>query len=231
MTGGEMFGPYRLEGLIGAGGTGEVYQAELIESDDIVAIKRRPARREGDASMSSRFHRELDVVAQLDNPHVIPVYEFGELDDLLFAEMPLIAGISLADLIGRHGGLPPERVVPLVSQMAGALDAAHAAGLVHRDVKPSNVLIAELGNQHDHGYLIDFSLTRATFGEGPTSVNDQGVPTTTLRYAAPERFLRGRDLDHRIDVYALGCVLYEALTGQPPFAGEELADLRQAHVN
>lgn len=226
-----MFGPYRLEGLIGAGGTGEVYQAELTESDDIVAIKRRTARRDGDASLSSRFHRELEVVAQLDNPHVIPVYEFGELDELLFAEMPLIDGVSLADLIARNGGLPPERVVPLISQVAQALDAAHDRGIVHRDVKPSNVLIAELGNQHDHAYLIDFSLTRATFGEGPTSVDDRGVPTTTLRYAAPERFLRGRDLDHRIDVYALGCVLYEALTGEVPFQGEELAELRQAHVN
>jgi hypothetical protein len=164
------------------------------------------------------------MAAQLREPHVIPIHDFGEIDGQLFLDMRLVEGVDLAALLVQRGPLPPVRAVNIVSQIACALDAAHAEGLVHRDVKPSNVLIS--GSQEDYIYLVDFGIPRTAVG---TSLTGTGATIGTLDYMAPERLLDGHG-DHRVDVYSLACLLYETLTAGKPFTGEGLPALMYAHV-
>ncbi|PXY32128.1 serine/threonine-protein kinase [Prauserella muralis] len=219
----ELFGPYRLDALIGRGGMGEVYRAYDTRKDRVVALKRLPHTLAADADFQARFRRESRVAARLREPHVIPIHDYGEIDGLLFLDMRLVDGVDLATLLHRDGPLEPDRAVRVVAQVAGALDAAHADGLVHRDVKPSNVLLSG----DDHVYLVDFGIASSATGTRLTGTGDMiGTP----HYMAPERFGSGR-VDARSDVYALTCVLYEALTGHKPFAGEDALAQLYAHAN
>jgi serine/threonine protein kinase len=224
---GEQFGSYRLDELIGQGGMGEVYRAYDTTRKRTVALKRLSAQQAGDREFQARFQREAEVAARLTEPHIIPIHDYGEIAGQLFIDMRLIVGKDLAALIRDTGPLPPARAVAIVTQVASALAAAHAEGLIHRDVKPSNVLISATDRGEDYVHLVDFGIARF---DGATSLTATGSAVGTVDYMAPERLLHGQ-CDHRVDVYALGCVLYEALTGTKPFPYAGLAAQMYAHVH
>ena len=214
----EMFGPYRLEERIGRGGMGEVYRAFDTSRQRTVAVKRLHAGLADDADYQERFRRESRTAARLSSPHVIPIHDFGTIDGRLYIDMRLVSGVDLAEEIERHGKLDPRRAAEIVRQTADALDAAHDDGLIHRDVKPSNVLITQHRGR-DFVYLVDFGIVRAMGGDTRSSLTGTGSAIGTLAYMAPELFV-GREMDRRVDVYALGCLLFEAIAGRPPFLSE-----------
>lgn len=218
---GTPFGRYRLVEMLGRGGMGEVWRAFDTVTERIVAVKVLPAHLAGDEGFQQRFLREAKAAASLNEPHVVPIYDFGEIDSRLFVAMRLVDGQDLQHLLA-HGPLSPDRAVTLIEQIALALDAAHRIGLVHRDVKPSNILVAE----DDFAYLIDFGIARVA---GETGLTSTGMTLGTWPYMAPERFRTGT-ADARADVYALTCVLHQALTGQQPFPGESLEQIATGHM-
>ena len=202
-------GGYRVEELIGRGGMGEVYRAHDGHLDRNVALKILAPRYADDEGFRERLLRESRIAASLDHSNVVPVYDAGEADAGFYLAMRYVEGADLRAVLRREGALAPARALEIVSQVAGALDAAHAKGLVHRDVKPSNVLIDERG----HCYLADFGLTQSASDRGQAT---DGSLLGTLDYVAPEQ-IRGDEVAGRADVYALGCMLFECLTGEGPF--------------
>ena len=218
---------YKVEALIGRGGMGAVYRAEEEGLGRKVALKVIAPELAQDERFRERFLRESRIAASLDHPHVIPIYQAGDEDGLLFLAMRYVEGTDLARVVAEDGALEPRRAVDLLSQVAEALDAAHEKGLVHRDVKPSNVLIAEAAGR-EHCYLGDFGLTKRTGSLSGVSV--AGEIVGTLEYVAPEQ-ITGNPLDERSDVYSLGCVVYECLTGQSPFPRATDVALLWAHVH
>ena len=191
---------YRLEALIGHGGMGVVYRAHDLALDRDVALKLLAPHLADDVSFRERFLRESRLAASLEHPNVVPIHDAGEIDGQLYIAMRLVDGTDLKQLL-REGPLDPARAIHIVEQIAGALDAAHARGLVHRDVKPSNVLLDE----HEHAYLADFGLSRY-LGEAGAALGAENS-LGTIDYVAPEQ-IRGEEIDGRADVYALGCLLY-----------------------
>ena len=220
---GTPFGRYRLVELRGRGGMGEVWRAYDTRTDREVAIKVLPAHFADDQMFLQRFRREAHAAARLHNPHVIPIHDYGEIDGRLYVDMRLIEGRDLQTVLV-EGPLEPARAARIIEQVAKALHAAHKVGLVHRDVKPSNVLLDE----DDYAYLIDFGIARAL---DETRLTGTGNAIGTFQYMAPERLSDKADDDARADIYALACVLYECLTGEPPFAGNGMAGLVAAHLN
>ena len=218
---GTPFGRYRLVELLGRGGMGEVWRAHDTGTDRVVALKLLSVHLADDDVFQERFRREARSAAGLDEPHVVPIHDFGEIDGRLFVSMRLIKGRELEDIL-KDGPLPPDRAVAIIEQVASALHAAHDVGLVHRDVKPSNILVA----QDDFAYLIDFGIARSAHD---AALTDTGVPIGTWAYMAPERFHTGV-VDARADIYALACVLFESLTGQLPFPANTLEQLAVAHM-
>jgi serine/threonine-protein kinase len=222
----EVFGPYRLDALIGRGGMGEVHRAYDTRRERFVALKRLLRELAADEQYRSRFQRESALAAKLSDPHIVPIHDYGEIDGQLFIDMRLVDGGDLADLIKR-GPLSAARTVDVIAQVADALDAAHAQALVHRDVKPSNVLLVGAEQaQRGVAYLTDFGIARAL--DGPT-VSRTTLGMGSAGYMAPERFT-GDDWDERIDVYALACVLVECLLGHRPFQAESLPSVMHAHL-
>ncbi|ATE56462.1 serine/threonine-protein kinase [Actinosynnema pretiosum] len=219
----EVFGPYRVEGLLGRGGMGEVHRAYDTAHDRVVALKRLSAVYHSDAEFRARFRRESQVAARLREPHVIPIHAYGEIDGTLYLDMRLVEGEDLSDVLER-GPVEPERAVRIVRQAASALDAAHADGLVHRDVKPSNILLSA----GDFVYLVDFGIARSAAGDS-THITASGEVLGTLDYMAPERF-SGTDVGGVVDVYALAGVLFACLTGRRPFTAEGTAAQIWAHM-
>lgn len=218
---GTPFGRYQLVEVLGRGGMGEVWRAFDTITERTVAVKVLPAHLAGDEGFQKRFLREAKAAASLNEPHVVPIYDFGEVDGRLFVAMRLVDGHDLQTLLA-HGPLSPERAVTIIEQVAAALQAAHGIGLVHRDVKPSNILVGD----DDFAYLIDFGIARVA---GETGLTSTGMTLGTWPYMAPERFRTGT-ADARADVYALTCVLYQALTGQQPFPGEGLEQIATGHM-
>ncbi|MGB9225646.1 serine/threonine-protein kinase, partial [Mycobacterium sp.] len=218
---GSMFGPYRLKRALGRGGMGEVYEAEHTVKEWTVAVKLMSQAVSSDPVFRERMKREARIAGSLQEPHVVPIHDYGEIDGQMFLEMRLIEGTNLDTLIKRYGPLTPPRAVAIVTQIASALDAAHAAGVLHRDVKPPNILVT----RDDFAYLVDFGIANATTDEKLTRMGDW---VGTWKYMAPERFSNG-EVTHRADVYALACVLYECLTGAPPYNFEG-GPLVSAHV-
>ncbi|MEZ0358949.1 bifunctional serine/threonine-protein kinase/transporter substrate-binding domain-containing protein [Mycobacterium sp. SA01] len=217
------FGHYQLQELIGRGGMGEVYRAFDTKTDRVVALKVLPHRLAQDQTFQQRFRREAQAAAALNEPHVVPIHGYGEIDGRLYLDMRLIEGQTLGSILSDTGKpLDPALAVSIVEQVASALDAAHAAGLIHRDVKPSNILITG----RDFAYLIDFGLARTASEAGLTTA---GSTLGTLAYMAPERF-SGSQADHRSDVYALACVLYECLTGDRPYPDDSLEQQIAGHM-
>ncbi|MHC1560788.1 protein kinase domain-containing protein [Actinomycetospora sp. C-140] len=212
----EEFGPYRLRRLLGRGGMGEVHEAFDVQRERTVALKRLHPEAQSDPDSRKRFRRESRTVAQLDSPHVIPIHDFGVIDDRMFIDMRLVRGQDLGARLAQVGRFTPIRAVEIVEQVADALGAAHGAGLVHRDVKPSNILLG----RGDFAYLADFGIVHIRESTG--SLTASGASPGTPAYMAPEQ-LRAARFDHRLDVYALGCVLFELLAGRPPFTGHKAA--------
>jgi serine/threonine protein kinase len=218
---GTAFGRFRLMALLGRGGMGEVWKAFDTVTERVVALKVLPAQYADDETFRERFRREARSAAGLSDPHVVPIHDFGEIDGRLYVSMRLIEGRDLQSILA-DGPLEPARAVDIIGQVASALSAAHRVDLVHRDVKPSNILVAE----DDFVYLIDFGLARSTSDDTLTNV---GSVIGTFAYMAPERVTAGRT-DPRSDIYALTCVMHECLTGKQPFPGDSLEQQVGGHL-
>src|SRR5712691_11240595 len=202
---------YRIESLLGRGGMGVVYRARDLALERNVALKLLAPELAQDVRFRERFLRESRLAASLDHPAIIPIYDAGEVAGQLYIAMRLVEGTDLKRLLAEEGALQPEHALALLEQVADALDAAHERGLVHRDVKPSNVLVDE----RRHCYLADFGLSRRLAEQGVPAAAGRSIGT--VDYVAPEQ-IRGEELDGRADLYSLGCLLYECLAGRPPFA-------------
>jgi serine/threonine-protein kinase len=216
---GPRFGPYILTAVIGRGGMGVVYRAYDTVKARTVALKVLTPELAADPVYRERFRRESRRAARLSEPHIIPIHDYGQIDGRLFIDMRLVQGTDLSTMLERDGPLPPNGAAWVIAQVASALDAAHAEGLIHRDVKPSNVLITGHIQSMPFAYLIDFGIARSV---GSVTVSTATSAVGTLAYMAPER-INGEPGDHRSDVYSLACVLYECLAGHEPFTGEMVA--------
>ena len=220
---GTTFGPYRIDDLIGRGGMGEVYRAYDTVKDREVALKLLPRELAKDASYRERFQREARVAARLQEPHVIPIHDFGEIDDILFMDMRLVRGKDLRAVLRRPDHMDVAFAVEVARQVADALEAAHTDGLVHRDVKPENILLLPSG----FAYLADFGIASRSDEVRLTST---GTAIGSFAYMAPERF-QDEPVGPATDIYSLGCVLYECLAGEPPFPRSSVPSMIQAHLN
>jgi serine/threonine protein kinase len=220
---GTELGGYRLGEPLGRGGTSVVYRAEHVRLGRQAALKLLSAG-VGEADFRERFLRESQVAAALDHPSIVPVYDAGEAEDgLLYIAMACVEGSDLKTLLAAEGALPLRRALRIVGQIGAALDAAHSRGLVHRDVKPANILVAE----GDRAYLSDFGVAKELASNGMTRT---GSFVGTIDYCAPEQ-IEGRAVDGRTDVYALACVLYECLAGTPPFSRPSEVAVLNAHLH
>ena|GEM_PF-1318000 len=220
---GSRFGPYELRSLLGRGGMGEVYEAYDTHNDRVVALKLLPAELAQDPTYRERFRRESHAATRIDDPHIVPINRSGEIEGTLYLDMRLIRGDDLRALLRRQGAMEPERAVHIVAQVGAALDAAHAAGLVHRDVKPANILVTPT----DFAFLTDFGIART---EGDSSTTMVGITAGSYTYMAPERFDSG-PITGRADTYSLACVLFECLTGATPFAVHNVSTLIRSHLS
>jgi serine/threonine-protein kinase len=226
-------GPYRLRKRIGAGGMGEVYLAEH-------ALLRRPCalkmiRREhtGDARLLARFEREVQAMATLAHPNTVRIYDYGLADDgTFYYAMEYLPSLSLDELVRRYGPLPPERVVFLLRQVCSALREAHGVGLVHRDIKPGNILTCASGGLHDMVKLLDFGLVRLQAANALPGhrLTELGVSAGTPAFMSPEQASGAADVDARTDIYSLGTVAYFLLTGRPPFVEATSVQTMAAHL-
>ncbi len=219
---GTMFGHYRLLRLIGKGGMGEVYEAEDTVKDRVVALKLLPEGVSHDSVFRKRLQREAHSAGRLQEPHVVPIHDYGEIDGVLYVDMRMINGSDLRKLLKNFGPMTPARAVAIVRQVASAIDAAHESGIMHRDVKPENILIT----RDDFAYLVDFGIANASTDEKLTEL---GTAVGTYAYMAPERFTND-EVTYRADIYALACVLYECLAGSQPYAGDSVGVVITAHL-
>ncbi|AGC62036.1 transmembrane serine/threonine-protein kinase H PknH_2 [Mycobacterium liflandii 128FXT] len=219
---GTRFGPYYLKRQLGTGGMGEVYEAVDTVRQRVVALKLMSESLSHDPVFRMRMQREARNAGRLQEPHVVPIHDYGEIDGQLYLDMRLIEGTHLALLLERFGPVTPPWAVALVHQVASALDAAHAAGVMHRDVKPENILVT----QDDFVYLVDFGIASAATDEKLTQI---GSAVGTWRYMAPERF-SDAEVNQRADIYSLTCVLHECLTGTPPYRADSAGMLITAHL-
>lgn len=216
------FGRYRLLSILGEGGMGTVFKAHDTVFGRDVAIKVLPPEMAADRGYQERFRREAFAATRLAEPHIIPIFDRGEIDGRLYLVMPIIDGVDLHTLLQREGPMTPQLAVQIIEQLADALAAAHAIGLVHRDIKPSNALVTPNG----FVYLIDFGIAHDV---SATKLTKTGMLVGTLAYMAPERF-NTDSADSRADVYALTCVLHECLTGRQPFPGASLERQIAGHL-
>jgi serine/threonine-protein kinase len=219
---GEVVGSYRIDELFGRGGMSAIYRATHIAMDRPVALKVLAESLAEDEVSRERFMNEWRVAAALRHPNILPVYDAGEIDGRLFLAMEFIEGGDLGHRIDTDGALSPPDALRLLDQMASALDAAHAAGLVHRDFKPGNILL-----DGERALLTDFGLSKLLSRK--TRLTAPGRMVGTAQYLSPEQ-IRGQDVTPRTDVYALGCVIFEALTASSPFEGESDFVVMYAHL-
>jgi serine/threonine-protein kinase len=219
---GTELGGYRIVEPLGSGGTSVVYRAEHVRLERPAALKLLTPGF-GEADFSDRFLRESQLAASLDHPSIVPVYDAGEENGLLYIAMACVEGEDLKTLLAEEGRLDVRRTLRILGQVGSALDAAHARGLVHRDVKPANILVAD----GDRAYLTDFGVVKELSGNGMTRT---GSFIGTIDYCAPEQ-IEGQDVDGRADVYALACVLYECLAGEPPFRRPSEVAVLNAHLH
>jgi hypothetical protein len=215
-----------IDALLGRGGMGLVYRARQQDPDRHVAVKLVAPELADDPEFRSRFERECEIAASLHHPHVLPIHDAGDQDGVLYLTMGFVDGTDLRDLLDKKGRLRPKRATRILAQVAEALDSAHAAGLVHRDVKPANVLLEDRDGK-DHAYLTDFGLAKRI--DSDLTLTEPGAWVGTIDYASPEQ-LRGDRVDARSDVYSLGCVLYRTLTGDAPFSKDHAVAKLFAHL-
>lgn len=228
LTPGSVLAGCRLETRIGAGGMAVVFRARDEGLGRTVALKVLAPALAGDGEFRERFIRESRAAAAVDHPHIIPVYAAGESNGILYLAMRHVPGGDLRSVLNQEGPLPADRAAFLLSPVASALDAAHAAGLVHRDVKPANILVDTSPGRPDHPYLSDFGLAKGAMSV--TGLTGTGQFFGTADYAAPEQISGGRP-HVQTDQYALACVAFTMLTGMPPFARDEPMGVLWAHVN
>jgi predicted Ser/Thr protein kinase len=221
---GDIFGGYVIESLLARGGMGAVYVATHERLGRRAALKLIAPEFANDEAFRVRFLRESELAAALDHPNVIPIYDAGEVDGVLYLAMRYVRGASLQTVLRERGSLPPVETVRLAEQVGGALDAAHGAGLVHRDVKPANILLAE---PNAHAYLCDFGLAKRASSQGVTQA---GSFLGTVDFSSPEQ-IEGLQLDGRADLYSLGCVVFNCLTGQPPYVRDSDMAVLHAHLH
>ena len=230
MTGptiGSIFAGCRIEEIAGRGGMGVVYRATQVALDRPVALKAIAPDVALETAFQERFKHEARLAASIDHPHIVPVYEAGEIDGQLYLVMRWVEGVDLRALIDNGPVLEPQRAARLAAQVASALGAAHTKRLMHRDVKPANILIASVDDA-EHAYLTDFGI--AKLEQAATGLTRTGMMVGTIDYMPPER-IEGKPGDARSDIYSLGCVLYEMLTGEPPFVRENEGARMYAHMS
>ena len=228
----ERFGRYRLKGKLGAGGMGELYEAEHLLLGRPCAIKLIKPGNEARATALARFEREVRSAARLTHWNAVQIFDYGHTHDgTFYYVMELLPGLNLDELVKQHGPLPPERAVHLLSQTCNALREAHAMGLIHRDIKPQNIFAAKRGGVYDVAKLLDFGLVKQQSGEQiqDSPPTPPGCFSGSPLYMAPEQATRYSHVDARSDIYSLGAVAYRLLTGRPPFSGRSLFDLVLAH--
>src|SRR3954451_19933978 len=226
ISAGTEIGGYRIVNLLGQGGMGVVYLADNVRNGQRVALKLLTPDLARSSGFRERFVREAGYASSLRHPNVLEVYDAGEQDGVLYIAMQYVEGEDLKALLVREGRLDARRTVGLLGQVASALDAAHSTGLMHRDIKPGNVMIA--AGQPEHCYLTDFGLSKNPSSDS-IALTAQGEFVGTIDYTAPELVL-GKDADSRLDVYSLGCLFYECLAGQPPFPKERDVEVLYAHI-
>lgn len=227
----KQIGQYRIGSPIGHGGMGRVYRAEHEFLKRPCAIKLIAPDRASDAEAVLRFKREVQTAASLTHWNTIDIYDYGQTDDgLFFYVMELLQGLSLQELVDQYGPVLPERLVFLSLQICDALNEAHAAGLVHRDMKPTNIFVAFLGRKHDVAKLLDFGLVKVAASDTDSTESVERQISGSPLYLSPEQ-ARGEEADARSDIYSLGSVMYFALTGQPPFDHQEILRLFDAHIH
>ncbi len=224
---GTLFAGYRIERRLGAGGMGVVYLARHPRLPRSVALKVLDSGAGADPEFRARFEREAELAVRLDHPNVVEIYDRGDEDGTLWIAMRYVAGSDVAHLLAEHGPLPPRRALTILSRAADGLDAAHRRGLLHRDVKPANLLVGADADGEDQVFVTDFGIARGA--DDGTALTASGSIVATLGYAAPEQ-IRGEDVDHRADVYALGITLFQMLTGTLPFVGPTPAAVLHAHL-
>ncbi|HEY3033774.1 MAG TPA: serine/threonine-protein kinase, partial [Streptosporangiaceae bacterium] len=229
LTTGTVLAGYRILGPIGRGGMGVVYRAEEPALGRLVALKVLAPALAAHEEFRQRFLREMRLAASIEHPNILPIYRAGEDRGLLYLAMRYVDAHDLREVLRRGGPLEVGRALWIAEQVAQALDAAHQRGLVHRDVKPANILLtAPTASGREHAYLVDFGVARPI--TGAASITSSGMILGTPSYAAPEQ-LNGGPVDSRTDVYALGCVLYECLSGRPPFTADTDQALILAHLH
>jgi DNA-binding NarL/FixJ family response regulator len=224
---GSTFAGHRIDGEAGRGGMGVVYRATDLTLDRRVALKLIEPRMAGDPVFRARFVSECKLAAAIDHPNVVPIFHAGEEHGVLYVTMRYIDGTDLRTLLAEVGRLPPERAVAIIAQVAGALDAAHRYGLVHRDVKPANVLLATRDGA-ERAFLTDFGVTKERSAQ--TGLTKTGFAVGTADYMAPEQ-ARGAEVDGRADIYALGCVLFRTLTGTVLYERDSDVEKMWAHIH
>lgn len=225
-------GVYTLREKLGGGGMGEVYRAEHALLRRPCAVKLIRPERAGDRAALARFEREVQATAALTNPNTVHVYDYGHADDgTFYYAMEYLPGLTLEQLVERFGPVPPGRVIHLLRQVCAALREAHAAGLVHRDIKPGNVIVSERGGVADVAKVLDFGLVRSPSRDAPAGVTQEGTVAGTPAHMAPEQAAGDGAVDARTDVYSLGSVAYHLLTGRPPFVGKSAIEVIAAHLH
>jgi serine/threonine-protein kinase len=225
------FGQYQLLGKLGQGGMGEVYLAEHQLLKRPCALKLIKPEAGADPIALARFEREVQSAARLTHPNTIEIYDYGHTDDgTFYYVMEYLEGMSLSDLVRQAGPLPPGRVIYLFRQVCAGLTEAHALGLVHRDLKPANVFVAVRGGESDVAKVLDFGLVKLTKDPGAAALTSDLTVSGTPMYMAPEQATAERSLDARADIYALGAMMYFALTGRPPFGGDSAFAVMMAHA-
>jgi hypothetical protein len=223
-------GQYVLEERIGQGGMGEIYRAghALLRRPTAVKVMRGP----GSAAARNRFEREVQLTARLTHPNTISIFDYGHTPDgLFYYAMELLDGLSLQELVERHGPLPPARVIHLLAQVCGALKEAHAIGLIHRDIKPANLHVCRRGDIADFIKVLDFGLVREISGSSHVGSSSPNAVVGTPHYLSPEAILDPAHVDARADIYGLGCVAYYLVTGTPPFSGQSVVDVCIQHLH
>ena len=220
---GKRLGTYQIVEQIGQGGMATVYLARDLKHGRMVAIKVLLPDL-GEALGSDRFLREIETAASLSHPHILTVHDSGEADGLLYYVMPFVEGESLRDRIDREKQLPIDDVLQITQEVADALAFAHSQGVIHRDIKPENVLM-----HGGHAVIADFGIARAVSDAGADRLTGTGVAVGTPTYMSPEQ-AAGEDVDPRSDTYALGCLVYEMLVGEPPFTGATMSAVVQQHI-
>jgi serine/threonine-protein kinase len=226
-------GEYRITERIGTGGMGSVYKAEQPSMNRLVAIKVLHPRFANRDDLVSRFRREARAMSQLSHPNTARVYKFGQLPDgAAYFVMDYMEGKNLAHVVRAEGPMEPDRAINVMIQVCGALDEAHRAGIIHRDLKPENIFLTQQGGTNDFPKVLDFGLAKVSekqMGRGSMMLTQQGMVFGTPEFMSPEQ-TQGEQLDRRSDIYSLGLILYELLTGKLPFDAEKPIDIMRAHV-